>query len=273
MTNLLPTELNQLEQLVLQKLPILVEISPQIQKLVTDLAEHRKETTDKFYQLLGELRRDREEQTRKWEEHKREQQLYREEQNRKWEEHKREQQLYREEQKQEQQLYREEQNRKWEEQNGKWEEQNREWKEVHEEIKAIALKQERSIGALGARWGMQSEASFRNALAAILEKSFDVKVLNVNEYDDEGIVFGRPDQVELDVIIKNGLLIICEIKSSIDKAGMYIFERKVRFYEKRHQRPVSRMIVISPMVDLRARPVAERLGIEVYSDSMDVKPE
>jgi hypothetical protein len=54
-------------------------------------------------------------------------------------------------------------------------------------------------------------------------------VVNVNDYDDEGTVFGRPDQVELDVIIKNGLLLICELKSSIDKAGMYIFERKARF--------------------------------------------
>ena len=33
-------------------------------------------------------------------------------------------------------------------------------------------------------------------------------------------MFGRPDQVELDVTIKNGLLLICELKFSIDKAGM-----------------------------------------------------
>jgi len=33
-------------------------------------------------------------------------------------------------------------------------------------------------------------------------------VLNVNEYDDEGVVFGRPDQVELRGHLKNGLLLI-----------------------------------------------------------------
>ncbi|MFZ0254907.1 MAG: hypothetical protein WAN46_04510, partial [Gammaproteobacteria bacterium] len=84
-------------------------------------------------------------------------------------------------------------------------------------------------------------------------------------------VFGRPDQVELDVIIKNGLLLICELKSSIDKAGMYIFERKARFYEKRHGRQANRLIVISPMTDARARKVAERLGIDVYGDSVEVE--
>lgn len=50
----------------------------------------------------------------------------------------------------------------------------------------------------------------------------------------------------------------------------YIFERRARFYEKRYGRQASRLLVISPMVDARARTVAERLGIEVYSDAVDV---
>ena len=108
-------------------------------------------------------------------------------------------------------------------------------------------------------------------MAGILEESFGVQVINVNEYDDQGEVFGKPDQIELDVIIKNGLLIICELKSSIDKAGMYIFERKARFYEQRHGRTASRLLVISPMIDPRAKKVAERLGIETYGDSLDVE--
>lgn len=166
---------------------------------------------------------------------------------------------------------REEQTRKWEEQNRKWEANQEELRRLHEEAMAQALKHDRSIGALGSRWGLQSEKAFRDALAGILEESFAVQVVNVNDYDDEGVVFGRPDQVELDVIIKNGLLLICELKSSIDKAGMYIFERKARFYEKRHGRQANRLIVISPMIDARARKVAERLGIEMYGDSLDVE--
>ena len=138
---------------------------------------------------------------------------------------------------------------------------------------ALAERLERQVGALGARWGIQSETAFRNALAGILERTFGVQVVNVNEFDDQGTVFGRPDQVELDVIVKNGLLLICELKSSIDKAGMYIFERKARFYEQRHQRKADRLIVISPMIDARARKVAEKLGIEMFSDSSQVEEE
>ncbi|MGH8556727.1 MAG: DUF3782 domain-containing protein, partial [Methylococcales bacterium] len=108
-------------------------------------------------------------------------------------------------------------------------------------------------------------------LAAILEKSFGVEVLNVTEYDDQGEVFGRPDQIELDVIMRNGTLIICEIKSSMDRGSMYLFERKVRYYKKHHNRICDRMLVIAPWIDPRAYKVADNLGIETYSHSTDVK--
>jgi hypothetical protein len=157
-----------------------------------------------------------------------------------------------------------------EEQARKWDESGKRFDALHQEIMEQAKKYDRGIGALGSRWGTQSEKAFRDALSAILEKSFGVQVINVNEYDDAGEVFGQPDQVELDVIVKNGLMIICELKSSIDKAGMYMFERKARFYEKRHQRQANRLIVISPMIDARARKVGEKLGIEMYGDSLEV---
>jgi hypothetical protein len=160
---------------------------------------------------------------------------------------------------------REAQSRKWDEQNRKWDEQNRKWDEQLAEIRRLGKQYDSTIGALGARWGLSSEASFRNALAGILTESFGVEVLNLTLYDHEGDVFGRPDQVEIDLIIKNGVTIACEIKSSIDKAGMYSFGRKVDFYEKHEQRPISRKIVVSPMVDSRALPVAKALGIEIYS--------
>ena len=235
-----------LKEAVRRELPNLLREDPEFRAYVLELARQeftpRSETVDRFDQLLAELKRDREAQTRKWDE-----------QNRKWEEQ------------------RSERERDREEQNRKWEESRKEFDQVHEEIMAQAKKFDRGIGALGARWGMQSEAAFRNALAGILEQSFGVQVLHVNEYDDEGTVFGRPEQVEIDVIIKNGLLLICELKSSIDKAGFYIFERKARFYEQRHGRKAERLIVISPMIEAKAQKVADQLGIETYSDSEDVE--
>lgn len=235
-----------LKETIKRELPGLLRDDPGLRAYILELTRQeyagRAETQDRFYEMLAELRRDREEQARKWDEQKAETQRY-------WDE----------------------QNRKWDEQNRKWDANQAELRRLHEEIMEQGRKHERGIGALGSRWGLQSEKAFRDALAGILERNFGVQVINVQDYDDQGDVFGRPDQVELDVIIKNGLLLICELKSSIDKAGMYIFERKARFYERRHQRQANRLIVISPMIDARARKVAERLGIETYGDSIEVE--
>ncbi len=160
-----------------------------------------------------------------------------------------------------------------EEQSRKWEENQAVIKTMLQDIQALSRKHDSTIGALGARWGLYTEQSFRNALKGILTGSFDVEVLNVTEFDDEGEVFGRPDQIELDIIILNGTLILAEIKSSMSKSDMYAFERKARFYEKRHKRQADRLLVISPMVDDKAREVAQKLGIEVYSYVEDVPPE
>lgn len=139
-----------------------------------------------------------------------------------------------------------------------------------EGIMVLLRRQDRMMSGITARWGASSERAFRDELASVLEENFDVRVVNINEYDDQGTVFGRPEQVELDIIVTNGTLILMELKSSIDKAGMYIFERKARFYEQRHGRNADRLIVISPMIDTRARRVGERLGIEMFGDSADV---
>ena len=225
-----------------ERLPQLLRSDPSLRDYILTVAyDHfpaKVEVEDRFTRMLNELARDREAQSRKWEEQKREDR------------------------------------RKWEEQSGKWEEQKqedrRQWEESNRRFDEMNKRIDRSIGALGARWGMQSERAFRDALAGILEESFGVQVINVNEFDDEGEVFGQPDQIELDIIIKNGLLIICELKSSMSKSDMHIFERKVRFYEKHHRRQANRIIVVSPMLDDRARRVGNKFGIEMYPDSLDV---
>jgi hypothetical protein len=238
----------EIKVLIREQLPsILAEdasIRDFILRTVSDYYSPKKETDQKFEEfknrvdrILDELQRDREEQSQKWDE-----------QRRLWDE----------------QLQQNQEN------NRKWEEQRQQNRETLEEIKKMNKKHDSTIGALGSRWGLFSEASFRNGLAAILQDSFGVEVLNINDYDPDGLVFGRPDQVEFDVIIKNGLVIVCEIKSSMSKADIYTFSRKVEFYQQKYQRIVNRKIVISPMVDPTALPVAQSLGIEVYSYAEDI---
>ncbi|NIM17996.1 MAG: DUF3782 domain-containing protein [Candidatus Aminicenantes bacterium] len=268
----------------------------------------KKETESRFDRILEEIKQDREEQFRKWKENQEEIRKLREDQNKKWEENLAEIRKLREDQnkkweenQEEIGKLREDQNKKWETQNKKWEEnqegirklredqnkrweaqdrkwedQNKKWEENQEGIRKLLKKvdkHETTLGALGSRWGIRAESSFRNALKWILEGNFDVKVLNINEYDDQGEVYGRPDQVELDIIISDGILIICEIKSSISKSDMYHFQKKAQFYEKRHNRTAKHLIAISPMVDENAQKLARELGIKVYSYADEISPD
>ncbi len=294
--------ITEIKQLLEAEVPLILQESPGFKEWLQDFIRRqtisRESFDERFDRVLNELAADREnqrrhwdeqelkwaeqsrkwdennqkwvEQNRKWDELRDEDSKKWEEQNRKWDELRDEDSKKWEEQNRKWDELRDEDSKKWEEQNRKWDEQNRKWDETLKEIRSIKTKSEQGIGALGARWGIASEASFRAALKGILEDSFGVQVLNVNEFDDEGIVFGRPDQVELDIILMNGMLILCELKSSMSKGDMYIFERKVRYYEKRHHRIADRRIVVSPMVDAKAKEVAKTLGIEIFSYSEDV---
>ena len=50
----------------------------------------------------------------------------------------------------------------------KWQENQKVIREILESIKMLNRKHEGTVGALGARWGLRSEQSFRNALKGIL---------------------------------------------------------------------------------------------------------
>ena len=171
----------------------------------------------------------------------------------------------------------------WSKQDLRWAQEDQRWEELAADRKAqderINQRFERlegdlqqiklSIGALGARWGLSAEESFRSALAGILTESYGVTVQNVSFQDSDGKVFGRPDQVEMDIVVTNGICMAIEIKSSVDKQAIYLFDRKVQAYSEREGRTVNRKIVISPMVDSRAFRVAKELGIEVFTRSDD----
>lgn len=230
----------EIKQLIKRELPVMFREDVEIHQFIIELSNERfadkRDTESRFDQVLAELRRDREANEKRWNEHLQETQQLQEEQNRKWE-----------------------QNQK-------------NIQQVLDRLDAFTRKYESNIGAIGSRWGFQAEEAFRSALKSILEESFGVEVLNITEFDDTGEVFGRPDQVELDVIIKNGVLIICEIKSSMSRGDVYIFDRKVAFYERLHQCQATRRIIITPMMRDDARRVAAKLDIEVFGDADQVRP-
>ncbi len=149
-------------------------------------------------------------------------------------------------------------------------------KRTEERVEELAQVQKRfekhfemQIGALGSRWGLRTEESFRSAAVGILAEDFGMRVERYTSYDEEGTVFGHPDQVEIDVLIHDDKTTAIEIKSSMSKSDVYAFDRKVSFYEKRHNVKVDRKIIITPMLDPRAERAVKTLGMRVYTSCYD----
>jgi hypothetical protein len=136
---------------------------------------------------------------------------------------------------------------------------------TEDEVARLRRSMEMRLGGLGARWGAQTEEAFRNAMKTILEEvGFTAK--RYLTYDTEGEVFGRPDQIELDVVIRDGKVIVVEIKSSLDREQVHLFSRKVAFYARKTGQQVARQVIVTSYTERGALELAEVLGVEICTD-------
>ncbi len=159
----------------------------------------------------------------------------------------------------------EEQGKRIEEQGKGIEEQGKRIGELAEAVRDQGRRIEdafRHVAAMGARWGLQSEEAFREGMRSVLGQRFGARVRRWEGFDQEGVVFGHPASVELDIVVSNGKTLVIEVKSHVSSADLAAFERKAKLYEKQTGVRAARMVV-SPSVDPRAAEMAHDLGIEV----------
>ncbi|KUO93777.1 MAG: hypothetical protein AT713_06645 [Caldivirga sp. JCHS_4] len=132
---------------------------------------------------------------------------------------------------------------------------------VEEAIKAF----DRRLMALRARWGVESEEAFRNAMMGVVEGILGVATVGKWVYfDKDGVVYGHPSQVEVDVAIRDGTHILIEIKASASSGDALEFSRVGNLYETvTGIKP--RLVLVTPFIDDRGLEAARKLGIEVYT--------
>jgi hypothetical protein len=124
---------------------------------------------------------------------------------------------------------------------------------------------ERHISALGARWGLMAESAFREGLRGLLVKEFGFKVESWRAYDEAGIVFGYPSEVEVDVAVSDEKLVLIEVSSHVRASDVLQFKKKAELYEGKTGRRPDRLIIVTPYIDEKALEAAKQLGIEAYT--------
>ena len=141
-------------------------------------------------------------------------------------------------------------------------------KKLWEEVKSLRedfRSMNRKLDALGARWGIMSESAFRETLRGVLEGEIEAEVEKWSYWDDEGYVFGYPAVVDIDIVVKNGAVLVIEVTSHARASDIATLKRKVELYEKVTGRKVKEIIVSSPFVDDSAREAAAKLGVRIYT--------
>ncbi|MGB9660252.1 MAG: PD-(D/E)XK nuclease family protein, partial [Nitrososphaerales archaeon] len=126
-------------------------------------------------------------------------------------------------------------------------------------------RMDRHLGALGARWGLMAEEAFREGLKGFLAKELKLSVKRWVQRDEDGMVYGYPSIVEIDLSVSDEKITLIEVSSHVRSSDVLLFVRKTQFYEKATGRKPDRLIIVTPYAEKEAFEAAKRYGIEIYT--------
>lgn len=124
---------------------------------------------------------------------------------------------------------------------------------------------ERRISALGARWGIMAESAFRESLRGLLAKELGYRVEKWVAFDEKGRVYGYPSEVDVDIAVSDGKLILIEVSSHVRASDVYAFRRKAELYVEKTGRRPDRLVIVTPYIDDKALEASKQLEIEIYT--------
>lgn len=119
----------------------------------------------------------------------------------------------------------------------------------------------RSIDRLGSRWGIRNESLFRQTMAALLEKSFGVRVT-------QRVIKGE----QFDVLIYDHQHVLVEIAASVGRTIQQRLERKRNLYEEATGVRPSRVILATTAIHTQRANALRQAGFEVIEPEEDDTP-
>jgi hypothetical protein len=121
----------------------------------------------------------------------------------------------------------------------------------------------RVVIVIAHRFGVITEEAFRSAMKYILEEVFGVAKVSKWVYSDkEGLVYGRPSVVEVDVLVKDREHILVEVKSRVSKGDVAELSRIGVLYE-RIEGVKPRLVILGGFIDEGVYELARELGVEI----------
>lgn len=127
------------------------------------------------------------------------------------------------------------------------------------------------FGVLGARWGDNAEEAFRRGLLEIA-RELGYTVEHYQGQDPAGYINHAPRSFDLDVLVRDGELVVAEIKSHASGADVTEFSRSVQLYEQQTGRRVSKRVLVAVTIQAVALERAQELGMVVATNLDTLSP-
>ena len=122
----------------------------------------------------------------------------------------------------------------------------------------------RAVVTIGNRFGMLVESAFRSAISGILRRYFGAEAKRWTYMDEDGIVYGYKALVEVDVVIKDDIHILIEVKSRADPGDVLELVRIGKLY-KEVVGVKPRLAIVAGYVSKKTYEVAARNNVEIYT--------
>ena len=121
----------------------------------------------------------------------------------------------------------------------------------------------RILAAIAHRFGVLSEAVFREAMKYVIEEVLGAAKVEQWVYrDDEGFVYGYPSVVEVDSVVRDREHVLVEVRSSVSKGDVAELYRIMKLYDRvKGVKP--KAVIIGELIDPEAYEAAAKLNVEV----------
>ena len=124
---------------------------------------------------------------------------------------------------------------------------------------------DRRFGVLGSRWGDGAEQAFRQGLIETV-RGLGYSVEHYHGQDSEGFINYTPRSFDLDVLVRDGEVVVAEIKSNASGPDVTEFQRCVALFERQTGRQATRRILIAVTIQRAAIERAQQLGVIVATN-------
>ena len=126
-----------------------------------------------------------------------------------------------------------------------------------------------TVHSIGMRYGISTEKAFRESIKYLIKDPLGThRVTKWRYYDSEGIVYGHPLEIDVDILISDHEHTIIEYKAYADKSGLAELYRIGKLYEK-VTGVMPKLIMVAASYRRRAKELADKLGIEIRGVAVD----